>query len=181
MNVSIGDRLRYVRTKHDISQRELAKRTGIANSTISLIESNSTNPSVAALKRILAGIPICMAEFFTLEPRAEQVFYRPHEMLEIGKGNLSLKRIGNANYGRSLQMLKECYEPGADTGRVMLCHDGEEAGLVLSGVIEVTVGNERRLLKAGDSYYFDSRTPHRFRCVGPEACEIVSASTPPTF
>ena len=36
-----------------LSQRELAKRAGVTNSTISLIESNGTNPSVGALKRIL--------------------------------------------------------------------------------------------------------------------------------
>jgi len=181
MELSIGERLRYVRMQHDISQRKLAKRTGIANSTISLIESDSTNPSIGALKRILQGIPIGMTEFFALErPRAE-IFYDASDTLEIGKGPLSLKRIGGSGAGRSLQMLRERYEPGADTGRVMLSHEGEEAGLVLSGSIEVTVGSERRLLHAGDSYHFDSRVPHRFRCQGPEACEIVSASTPPTF
>lgn len=40
------------------SQRQLAKRVGITNSTLSLIESNQTSPSVSALKRILDSIPI---------------------------------------------------------------------------------------------------------------------------
>ncbi|MBB6299867.1 transcriptional regulator with XRE-family HTH domain [Rhizobium leucaenae] len=63
MTFDIGSRLRYVRTAHNLSQRELAKKTGVPNSTISLIESNSSNPSVGALKRILDGIPVGLAEF----------------------------------------------------------------------------------------------------------------------
>jgi mannose-6-phosphate isomerase-like protein (cupin superfamily) len=43
------------------------------------------------------------------------------------------------------------------------------------------VGDQRRVLGPGDAYYFDSRLPHRFRNIGEEVCEIVSACTPPSF
>ena len=66
MSVDIGGRLRFVRARHKLSQRELAKRSGVTNSTISLIESNQMNPSVGALKRILDGLPMGLAEFFAL-------------------------------------------------------------------------------------------------------------------
>ena len=56
--IDIGSRLRFIREKSGLSQRELAKRTGVTNATISLIEANQTNPSVGALKRILDGLPI---------------------------------------------------------------------------------------------------------------------------
>ena len=67
MSIDVGERLRFVRSRNKLSQRELAKRSGVTNSTISLIESNQMNPSVGALKRILDGIPMGMAEFFALE------------------------------------------------------------------------------------------------------------------
>jgi transcriptional regulator with XRE-family HTH domain len=182
MEFDLGGRLRYVRGLHNLSQRELAKRAGITNSTISLIESNQTNPSVGALKRILDGIPIGLAEFFALEPeKPRRAFYRSDELVEIGKGKISYRQIGNNLFGRALQILKERYEPGADTGKVPLTHQGEEGGIVLSGRLEVTVESERRILGPGDAYYFESWRPHRFRCVGPVACEVVSACTPPTF
>ncbi len=77
MSIDVGERLRFVRARNKISQRELAKRSGVTNSTISLIESNHMNPSVGALKRILDGIPMGMAEFFALEPdRPRKAFYR---------------------------------------------------------------------------------------------------------
>ncbi len=182
MSVDIGNRLRHLRIAHKLSQRELAKRTGVPNSTISLIESNASNPSVGALKRILDGIPIGLAEFFAFEPeRPKKAFYAAEELVEIGKGAISYRQVGENLFGRSLQILKECYQPGADTGKVPLVHEGEEGGIVLSGRLEVTVADERRILGPGDAYYFESRRPHRFRCVGPVPCEVISACTPPTF
>jgi transcriptional regulator with XRE-family HTH domain len=182
MTVDIGNRLRYLRMRQNLSQRQLAKKVGVTNSTISLIESNASNPSVGALKRILDGIPIGLAEFFAFEPdKPNKAFYQADELTEIGKGGLSYRQIGDNLFGRSLQILKECYQPGADTGKVPLTHDGEEGGIVLSGRLEVTVDDERRILGTGDAYYFESRRPHRFRCVGPVPCEVISACTPPTF
>src|SRR6266851_2412464 len=182
MSIDVGDRLRFVRSRNKLSQRELAKRSGVTNSTISLIESNQMNPSVGALKRILDGIPMGMAEFFALEPdRPRKAFYRSDELSEIGKGPISFRQVGDNLFGRTLQILKERYEPGGDTGRIPLVHDGEEGGIILSGRLEVTVDSERRILGPGDAYYFESRRPHRFRCVGAKACELVSACTPPTF
>ena len=90
MSIDVGERLRFVRGRNKLSQRELAKRSGVTNSTISLIESNQMNPSVGALKRILDGIPMGMAEFFALEPdRPRKAFYRSDELSEIGKGPIS--------------------------------------------------------------------------------------------
>ncbi|WP_062205202.1 cupin domain-containing protein [Aureimonas sp. AU12] len=182
MSLDIGERLRYLRSAHKLSQRQLAKRAGVTNSAISLIESNALNPSVGVLKRILDGIPIGLAEFFSFEPaKPKKAFYRADELVEIGKGAISYRQVGESLFGRSLQILKECYQPGADTGKVPLVHEGEEGGLVLSGRLEVTIDDERRILGPGDAYYFESHRPHRFRCVGPVPCEVVSACTPPTF
>jgi transcriptional regulator with XRE-family HTH domain len=182
MGVDVGDRLRFVRLQHKLSQRALARRAGVTNSTVSLIESNQLNPSVGALKRILDGIPIGLAEFFSVNPsQHRKAFYRCEELTEIGKGPISYLQVGDSLIGQALQILKERYEPGADTGRIPLVHDGEEGGVIISGRLEVTVDNERRILGPGDAYSFQSRRPHRFRCVGPEPCEIISACTPPTF
>ena len=148
----------------------LPSAPGVTNSTISLIESNQLNPSVGALKRILDGMPMGMAEFFALEPdRARKAFYLADELTEIGKGAISFRQVGDNLFGRALQILKERYGPGSDTGRVPLVHDGEEGGIVISGRLEVTVEGERRILGPGDAYYFESRRPHRFRCVGRKA------------
>lgn len=182
MSVEVGPRLRFVRKRQGLSQRQLAKKTGVTNSTISLIEAERMNPSIGALKRILDGIPIGLSEFFALEPETDaHFFYKASELTEIGKGPISYRQVGDRMFGRSLQILSETYEPGADTGRVPLTHDGEEGAVVISGRLEVTVDGQRRILGPGDAYYFDSSKPHRFRCIGHEPCQLVSACTPPSF
>jgi transcriptional regulator with XRE-family HTH domain len=181
-DVELGQRLRFIRERTGLSQRALATKTGVPNSTISLIESGKMNPSVGALRRVLDGIPISMSDFFAFEPEPEKAsFYVREELTEIGKGKLSLRQVGTNLFGRALMILHETYDIGADTGRVLYGHEGEEGGIVLSGQVEITVGALRKILGPGDAYYFDSRLPHRFRQVGPEKCVLVSACTPPTF
>jgi transcriptional regulator with XRE-family HTH domain len=184
VDIDVGTRLKIVRLRHHLSQRALAKKAGVANASISLIESGNTSPSVSALKRILAGIPMTLAEFFSDElPGAKsEVFYRADSLTEISGGEgISYRQIGSAKAGHALQILYESYAFGADTGMMMLEHEGEEGGVVVTGRLEVTVGEALRILGVGDAYYFDSRLPHRFRNAGNVVCTLVSACSPPTF
>ena len=190
--MEIGTRLKAVREARSLSQRELAGRAGLTNGTISLIEKNKTSPSVASLKSILDAIPMTLSEFFSEVEGdgAPKYFYSASEFVELspqdaglnGKASarFSLRQLGDASR-HSLQVLHETYPPGADTGAELLKHEGEEAGIVVSGAIEIIVDNQTRVLNAGDGYLFDSRLPHRFRNVGDADCVIVSACTPPTF
>ncbi len=178
----LGQRLRALREAAGLSQRALAKRAGVSHGVVSLIEQNKTSPSVGLLKRILGGVPISLAAFFE-GPAAERapVFFRAAELCEIAGGRISYRQVGRDLSGKSLQILHERYAPGADTGEAMLSHAAEEGGVVVRRRLEVTVGAARRVLGAGDAYYFDSRQPHRFRNLGQEEAEVVSACTPPTF
>ncbi|MDR5903084.1 MULTISPECIES: cupin domain-containing protein [Halomonas] len=178
----VGSRLRQLRLANGLSQRELAKRAGVTNSTISLIEQNSVSPSVSSLKKILDALPVSISTFFAGdEPGGAQMFYRAEELTEIGDGHLSFRLVAARRPERQLSIIHERYPPGADTGEEMLEHDGEEGGVIVSGEIEITVNGESRVLGAGDGYYFESRLPHRFRNLGKEECVIVSANTPPGF
>ena len=197
-SIDIGARLRTIRIKLGLSQRKLASRAGVTNGLISLIEQNRTSPSIASLKLILDAVPMSFAEFFAVaETDPHQFVHRAADMPEINPlrahgssadnrasetdhSGISFRLVGGPSE-HALQMLHETYAPGADTGEELYSHEAEEAGVVISGQIEITVGDEVELLDAGDSYLFDSRKPHRFRNVGDEPCELVSACTPPTF
>lgn len=190
MDFDVGARLRAIREQKGLSQRQLAQRAGVTNGTISLIEQNRTSPSVASLRKVLGGIPMTLAEFFADDsmPPAEQMFFRAAELVELAsdipaarKGHISYRQVGDLRGGRTLQVLYERYEPGADTGagKSMLQHESEEGGIVIEGEIELTVGDHKRILGPGDAYLFDSRIPHRFRNVGDKVCLLVSACTPP--
>lgn len=182
MTLDIGKRLKEIRSARRLSQRELAKRTGVANASISQIESNRLNPTVGALKRILDGIPISLAAFFDESgSRQEQIFFAAEELTEIGDRGVSYRQVGAALTTKTIQLIHEKYQPGATTGKTALTHEGEECGLILKGHLQVEVGGQKKILGPGDAYYFDSQKPHKFKNIGSEECELVSACTPPTF
>ncbi len=182
MSIDVGARLRSVRTTFGLSQRELARRSGVTNGLISLIEQNRVSPSVSSLKKVLDGVPMSLAEFFTLDLSAKpQGFFGADDLLELGNEEVSLRLVAAQRPARLLTLLHERYAPGAATGEEMLTHRGEEAGVVVRGRVELTVGGVARVLGPGEAYYFSSQLPHRFRNTGREPCEIVSASTPATF
>jgi mannose-6-phosphate isomerase-like protein (cupin superfamily) len=123
-----------------------------------------------------------LADFFTLDLAGKpQVFFPAQELSDIGTASVELRLVGGRLAKRSMSILHERYAPNADTGEEMLTHAGEEGGVIVKGKIELTVGGESRVLGPGDAYYFKSSLPHRFRNTGREECEIVSASSPPTF
>lgn len=179
----VGARLKQMRQVFGLTQRELARRAGVTNGAISLIEQNRVSPSISSLKKILDGIPMSLAEFFTLDLAApEDVFFEATGLTEIAfEERISFRMVGKRLKDRALQMLHETYRPGADTGEAMLRHAGEEAGVVVRGRLLVTVGDQERALGAGDAYYFKSQIPHRFRNPFDEVCEVISANTPPSF
>ncbi len=193
MDIDVGKRLKEIRKAHGLSQRQLAERTDVTNGAISMIEKNATSPSVSSLKKVLAGFPMSLSEFFSVEDAEEEkYFFKAHELKELSPaeinriglpGNMhqaSFKQVGDAS-NHSLQILYECYPSGADTGEEMLTHDAEEGGIIISGEIEVTVNDKVQILKAGDAYLFDSRHQHRFRNLSKADCILVSACTPPSF
>jgi transcriptional regulator with XRE-family HTH domain len=182
MEFDAGERLRAIREMYGLSQRALAKKAGVTNGMISMIELNRNSPSLATLKKILEAIPISFAEFFSTDIDGnQQIVYRADELLEIGTSGFSFKQVGRNLQNKAMQILHETIAPGADSGEDMLRHDSEEGGVVTKGSLELTVGGETFVLGPGDAYYFDSRIPHRFRNIGEEEVEMVSACSPPTL
>ncbi len=184
MTLDVGARLRAIRKMKGFSQRELAKRVGVTNSTISLIEQNRVSPSVGSLKKVLDGIPIGLGDFFTLDlaPDSEEQFvFTPQQQPDLGGQGIEYFLIGAGRPDRQLCLLREVMAPGSDTGKEMLQHEGEEGGVVIQGTLELTVGERVAVLGPGEGYYFESSRAHRFRNIGEDELILVSASTPPTF
>ncbi|MCH7538097.1 MAG: cupin domain-containing protein [Proteobacteria bacterium] len=182
MDDDIGRRLKTIRTRMQLSQRQLARQSGVANATISQIEARKLNPTVSMLKKVLDGFPISLSEFFADEFEIrDRVFFRAEELTEIADGGVSYRQVGANLSERAIQFMQERYQPGSGTGKHAITHEGEECGIILRGRLEVTVGEQSAVLKKGDAYYFRSNQPHRFHNPGNEICELITACTPPTF
>ena len=179
--MDLGERLKVIRKRHALSQRELAKRAGVTNSTISMIEKNTVSPSFSSLLKVLKGFPMSVEEFFTIDlVKSNQVVFRADEQADMLAQGVALKLIGHNIPDRGLSMLKETYPPGADTGEEMIKYDGEEAGTVIEGEIELTVDYKIYHMQAGDGYFFRTNLPHRFRNLSQDTAVVISANTGPT-
>lgn len=177
-----GEKLRVIREMYGLSQRALARKAGVTNGMISMIEQNRNSPSLSTLKKILDAIPISFSEFFSTDfAEKDQIVFKAEELLEIGSTGFSFKQVGRDLKGKTMQIIHERIEQGADSGEDMLRHESEEGGVVIRGQLELTVGGDVYILGPGDAYYFDSRLPHRFRNIGEGIVEMVSACSPPTL
>ena len=178
--LDIGARLRSVRERAGLSQRELAKRAGVTNSTISLIEQEAHAPSLASLHRILSAVPIAMADFFALPTSQRNVmFFDRNDLAVVARGEADLRVLAAERRDKTLQMFIERYQPGAGTGDEPIAHDGETAAVVLTGTIEVTVGEETRILRRGGGYQLIGRQPYTLRNIGRTVAVVACACTPP--
>jgi mannose-6-phosphate isomerase-like protein (cupin superfamily) len=73
------------------------------------------------------------------------------------------------------------YAPGASTGDEAFACPGEQCGVVLAGVAEVTLYDTVHRLRAGDSIRFDCSVPHRILNPGRGQLKCIWAIVPPTF
>ena len=167
MGMDVGLRLRQMRKVYGLSQRLLARRAGLSSGTISMIERNKISPSVTTLEILMQGLGTDLNEFFSdTDKAAEQWLFRAKDMAERRNLGTTTQEVAANKPNRQFELKFECYEPGADTGKGMLRHPGQEAGIVISGELELTVGEEAKTLAKGDGFYFNAERAHRFRNQG---------------
>jgi len=177
--LDVGERLRTLRVLNKLSQRELAKKAGVTNSTISMIEKNSVSPTLSSLSKVLDGFPISLEVFFNEDKKlCQKVTYSHDELTDVSEGGINIHLIGEAFPKRHMVFLIKAYPSETDADKGLVTNNVEEAGYILSGRIELTVDSETFILNKGDSYYFDKNKPYRFRNRFKEVCKVISASTP---
>lgn len=176
----LGLRLKQARIAAHLSQRQLALRADISNTTISLIEQNRTSPSVAMLKRILAALPVSLSDFFDgTAVIARKSIYRAAELAEVSSGSVTTRRLELPGEGAA-QIMHTFYQPGADTGNRVSTSESLQGGVIVRGHLQVTIDGVRSVLGPGDAYSLQGSLSHRFCNTNRIECEVVSVfSTQP--
>lgn len=70
----IGNRIRQLRIKNDLTLQELASRTELTKGFLSQLERNLTSPSLQTLEDIAEALGVTMSEFFNNEKEEKIVF-----------------------------------------------------------------------------------------------------------
>jgi len=174
----IGPRLRLLRTQRGFSLAEVAAAAGISVGFLSALERSQTSASVGTLRRLARYYRTNILEFFDAHELGTRLV-RPakRKVLEAGPGvRMELLAWGNTVMEPHLFRIK----PQAGSGE-SYAHEGEEFLFVLRGELEIALAGEEYHLKRGDSFYFESATPHRWKNPGPEETWLLWVNTPPTF
>lgn len=174
-----GQRFRRLRLHRGLSLAQVARATGVSVGFLSALERGQMRSSVATLRRIARFYKTNIISLFD-EMGENPRLVRPanRKILETSPGvRMELLAWGNTAMEPHLFRVK----PGGGSGE-SYSHEGEEFLHILRGRFEIWLNNEEHyLLKPGDSLYFESSMPHRWRNPGKaEAC-LLWINTPPTF
>lgn len=174
-----GQHFRRLRTRRGLSLAQVAKSAGVSVGFLSALERGQMRSSIATLRRIARFYRTNILSLFEAagdNPR----LVRPHQrkILETTPDvRMELLAWGNTAMEPHLFRVK----PGGGSGE-SYTHEGEEFLHVLRGDFEIWLnGEEHYRLKPGDSLYFESSTPHRWKNPGRKETWVLWINTPPTF
>jgi transcriptional regulator with XRE-family HTH domain len=176
----IGDQLRELRIKRELSLRALAAEAGVSATLLSQVERGITEPSLATLRRLAGVFGESVASLF--DDRAAPVVWvsRPGERstLRGPKGQVAYERLTPGN--GQMEVLRGVLEPGEATSAEPWSHASLECAFVVAGVLTTEVDGTAREVLAGEAITFDSRLPHRYVNTSAERVEFLLSVTPPT-
>src|SRR5450631_1808598 len=174
-----GQRFRRLRSRRGLSLAQVARATGVSVGFLSALERGQMRSSVATLQRIARFYRTNILSLF--EPAGENprlVRTAQRKILETTPGvRMELLAWGHTAMEPHLFRVR----PGGGSGE-SYAHEGEEFLHVLRGEFEIWLqSGEHYRLKPGDSLYFESSTPHRWKNPGRSEAWLLWINTPPTF
>ena len=178
----LGKRLRQERKSQGLSLEDLARRTGFSKSFLSQIENARNSPSIASLKRITEALGVSIGSLFEAD-RADQIYFLKkgeRTPFEVVKDQVIFEFGSSKVPNRKMEAIFFTLRPGAESDGEYH-HDGEEFGTVLEGVLLFELGGREYRMEPGDSIYFTSPTPHRWRNPGPGITRALWVIPPPSF
>ncbi len=180
----VGIKLRQLRKRRGMSLQAVATATGISIGHLSQLERDLASPSIKMLHDLSRTLGVSISWFFgsgDSDGAEVQFIVRAgdRERIRFSDGIDDFKL--NSGAVKRLGLLWSTFEPGASSGAESYTHEGEEAGVVLSGELELWIDGRLIVLREGDSFSFPSNRPHRYRNPGPQASVVVWAMSPPTY
>ena len=175
----VGPRLRRLRLQRGYSLAKVAQAVDVSIGFLSALERAQMSASIATLRRLARFYRLSILSLFDpTEANPGRVRPAERKVLEAGNGiRMELLSWGNTVMEPHIFRIA----PAAGSGE-SYTHDGEEFLYILKGCIEIALdGGEVNRLEQGDSFYFESSTPHRWQNPGKKEAWVLWVNTPPTF
>lgn len=174
----IGERLRGLREVLNISQEEIAELCGISLEHYQKIEAGEADPGVYRLTKIAKRYGINLdVLIFGEEPRMSSYFVtRKGKGLSVDRHNdYAYQSLANGFRGRKVDPYFVTVDPLPDNKKhSMDSHDGQEFDVIISGSLELTIGEKVITLHEGDTVYFNANVAHCMNAIGGKPCQFIS-------
>lgn len=166
----VGEKIRRVRRKKKITLDQVANDTGCSLDHLKQIEKGEIMPPVGTLLQISRALEIdsgllLREETATVESRVKAYKKRTE--------NYAYTTLTPGAEHKHLKAFLVTIKAMKDHKGVGYQHEGEEFVYVLSGRIEVTVGDHVNQLKEGESLHFNSGVRHKIRNLGKKKAELL--------
>jgi len=176
--VWIGGQIRSLRKARDLSLDELSRATGFSIGYLSQMERGLAKTSIGFLKKVSVALDVPLGWFFPSghpsDPTDRGVVVRASRRRQLTSDAGVSDYLLSANLDGQLKLFYSVLEPGAASGKAY-AHQGEEGGYVISGSLDLWVGDDHFVVNAGDSFSYPSTTPHRYANQGRDPVVIIWA------
>lgn len=178
----LGKRIREARTEQALSLDDLGQKADVSPSVLSQIERGLGNPSYSTIVKLAHALQMPFASFFEGGDNADTIVVRrdKRRKLMLPGRDIVLESI-SPNANRKAEVLWWRLAPGFQSSEVVGMVKGEETIFVISGQLEMRVGDKTYLLDEGDSLYIGPNTPYSFGNSSSEATVCISVVVPPPF
>jgi DNA-binding transcriptional MerR regulator len=175
---AIGGHLRRLRAKKALSLAQVAGAVDISVGFLSALERSQMSGSVGTLRKLARFYKTNILDCFdAADTSSLQVRPQERKVLEAGPG-VKMELLAWGNTVMEPHLFRVAPEAGSGDSYT---HEGEEFLYILRGELSITVQDEHYKLRAGDSFYFESATPHRWKNPGRTETLVLWVNTPPTF
>ncbi|TVZ38869.1 transcriptional regulator with XRE-family HTH domain [Alteromonadaceae bacterium 2753L.S.0a.02] len=173
----LGDRLQAVRKQRGLSQRELARRADVTNSTLSMIEQGKVSPSVASLEKILAAVPMSLQEFFSDSLDIHPPVYHHSDYVRVHKDGVenSIMPLPEAGHD-GVYLSHQIYEPGSQISTEWMIRKGFVGGMVVKGELTLRLDGADYQLTAGEGFHFSLHRSHTLANKTTQNCVVITVS-----
>ena len=180
--MQLGLKIKRLRLKLGLTQKELADRCELSKGFISQLERDQTSPSIATLVDILECLGCDLPSFFT-EHKEEKLVFGENDTFvkedDIGLKGTVRYLVPGAQMNKMEPILVEM-APGGQTEEDDP-HEGEEFGYVLSGQVTLVIGSRKVRVRKHESFSFEPNAPHKLVNSGKTSAKILWVATPPSF
>jgi len=178
-DVLIGEKIKELRIKNRLTLEELANRSELTKGFLSQVERNLTSPSIATLEDILEALGTTLGDFFT-EEKKEKIVFTSNDYFENIKENYNIYYVvPNAQKNSMEPILLHLKKNGRS--ETFGPYESEEFGYVIQGRITLHYGEDKYVVKKGQTFYIKCDKSHFISNEWEADARVIWVSTPPSF